>query len=186
MVLFDKCCCFFRLTTGGVILGWIGAIESFAMIAFSIFGLTRVETIIQNMNATTHNLTFTYMNESTNETGSFTSHIRVHLTDEEIEIAKIGLYVGMIIYLVVNVITLISSALLITGAIKRNRYYVLPWLVAEGVCLVVSVLAALSKIVELFVIPIHILVGILAVFSILIVTGESLFLSSCPFSLHYC
>jgi hypothetical protein len=177
MVLFDKCCCFFGLTTGGVILGWIGAIESFAMIIFSIFGLTKVETIIQNMNATTHNLTFTYLNESTNETGSFTSHIRVHLTDEEIEIAKIGLYAGMIIYLVVNVVTLISSALLITGALQRNRLFVLPWLIAEGVCLVVSVLAALSKIIELFVIPIHILAGIAAVFFILVVTGEDFYIT---------
>lgn len=78
----------------------------------------------------------------------------------------------MVVYLVVNVVTLICSALLITGALKRHSVYVLPWLIAEGICLVVSVLAALSKIVELFVLPINIASGLFAVFSILVITGN--------------
>lgn len=90
MVLFEKCCCFFRLTTGGVILGWIGAFESLLMVIMSIFGITRIDNIITNMNVTTHNLTLSYFNETSNETGTVTSHIHVHLTDEEIEVAKIG------------------------------------------------------------------------------------------------
>ena len=56
MVLFDKCCCFFRLTTGGVILGWIGAIESLLMVILSLFGLTSVDYIIHSLNATSHEL----------------------------------------------------------------------------------------------------------------------------------
>lgn len=56
MVLFDKCCCFFRLTTGGVILGWIGAIESLLMVILSLFGLTSVDYIIHSLNATSQEL----------------------------------------------------------------------------------------------------------------------------------
>lgn len=49
MVLFDKCCCFFRLTTGGMILGWLGAIESLFVIVISIFGLANVEVIMNHL-----------------------------------------------------------------------------------------------------------------------------------------
>lgn len=49
MVLLEKCCCFFRLTTGGMILGWLGAVESLFVIVLSILGLSNVEVIMNHL-----------------------------------------------------------------------------------------------------------------------------------------
>ena len=40
MVLLNKCCCFFQLSTGGVILGWIGAVSSLLRVVFTTVGLS--------------------------------------------------------------------------------------------------------------------------------------------------
>lgn len=64
MVLIDKCCCFFRLTTGGMILGWLGAVESLFVIVISIFGLANVEVIMNHL----RNETETYALQNLNET----------------------------------------------------------------------------------------------------------------------
>lgn len=64
MVLFEKCCCFFRLTTGGMILGWMGAIESIFVMVLSIFGLANVEAIMNHL----RNETESYRAETVNET----------------------------------------------------------------------------------------------------------------------
>lgn len=64
MVLFEKCCCFFRLTTGGLILGWLGAAESLFVVVLSIFGLANVEVIMNHL----RNETETYKSQSLNET----------------------------------------------------------------------------------------------------------------------
>lgn len=65
MVLFEKCCCFFRLTTGGMILGWLGAVESLFVVVLSIFGLANVEVIMNHL----RNETETYTTQGLNETG---------------------------------------------------------------------------------------------------------------------
>jgi hypothetical protein len=64
MVLFEKCCCFFRLTTGGMILGWLGAVESLFVMALSIIGLVNVENIMNHL----RNETESYTAQSINET----------------------------------------------------------------------------------------------------------------------
>lgn len=64
MVLIEKCCCFFRLTTGGMILGWLGAVESLFVIVLSIFGLANVEVIMNHL----RNETETYTAQAVNET----------------------------------------------------------------------------------------------------------------------
>ena len=64
MVLFEKCCCFFRLTTGGMILGWIGAVESLVVIILSIFGLINVEVIMNHIRNETESFTAQNVNET--------------------------------------------------------------------------------------------------------------------------
>lgn len=65
MVLLEKCCCFFRLTTGGMILGWLGAVESLFVMVLSIFGLVNVEVIMNHL----RNETESYIAQGSNETG---------------------------------------------------------------------------------------------------------------------
>lgn len=62
--------------------------------------------------------------------------------------------------------------MLITGTILRNSLYLLPWLFGEGICLVVSIVMALLKVVELFVEQVNIANGIGFIFFVLIITGE--------------
>lgn len=65
MVLLEKCCCFFRLTTGGMILGWLGAVESLFVIVLSIFGLSNVEVIMNHLRNETESYSLA---KSVNET----------------------------------------------------------------------------------------------------------------------
>lgn len=60
MIILDKCCCFFRLTTGGLILGWLGVGESIFVIFLTILGLSNVDKIMTHLR---------------NETESYTAHI---------------------------------------------------------------------------------------------------------------
>lgn len=64
MVLLNKCCCFFGLVKGGLILGWLGAVESFFVIILSIVGLSNVETIMNHL----RNETEVYTAHAINET----------------------------------------------------------------------------------------------------------------------
>lgn len=64
MVLIEKCCCFFRLTTGGMILGWVGAFESLFVMVLSIFGLANVEVIMNHLRNETESFTAQSINET--------------------------------------------------------------------------------------------------------------------------
>jgi hypothetical protein len=64
MVLFEKCCCFFRLATGGMILGWLGALESLFVIVLSIFGLANVEAIMVHLRNETESYTAEQLNDT--------------------------------------------------------------------------------------------------------------------------
>lgn len=64
MVLIEKCCCFFRLTTGGMILGWLGAVESLVVIILSIFGLVKVDMIMEHLRNETESFTAQSINET--------------------------------------------------------------------------------------------------------------------------
>ena len=141
MVLFEKCCCFFRLTTGGMILGWLGAVESLFVMVLSIFGLCNVENIMNHLRNETMVSSFTP--ESFNET--HLSIFRRNHGEMTVEDAKIiergelsfscfrkflmtfrfhnslGMYAVLTLNLIVNCVTLISSLLLITGAIRVSH-----------------------------------------------------------------
>lgn len=133
MVLFDKCCCFFRLTTGGMILGWVGAAESLFVMILSIFGLVNVEAIMNHL----RNETESYSAQTINETHpSIFRRNHGEMTAEDamiIERGKFlspstfanfeislppGMYAVLTLNLIVNCVTLISSLLLITGSIR--------------------------------------------------------------------
>lgn len=64
MVLLNKCCCFIGLAKGGLILGWLGAVESFFVIILSIIGLSNVETIMNHLRNETESYTAQAVNET--------------------------------------------------------------------------------------------------------------------------
>lgn len=144
MPLLERCCCFFRLTTGGLILGWLGAVESVVMLFLTIFGMVNVEGLMKQLRNETsspviHSIDITNSSEGT---AVFKIQTKIsEMSDEENEVIKngknnlfhmfenvinnnyifhfwcSGLYVVFSIYLIVNCVTLISSILLITGSI---------------------------------------------------------------------
>ncbi|KAG5677518.1 hypothetical protein PVAND_007273 [Polypedilum vanderplanki] len=184
MVLFNKCCCFFRLTTGGMILGWIGAIESLLVVILTTIGLTHVPQIMDHLRNETRAATTIKM-EAINEThvSIFRRH-RSEMTAEDEMFLERGMYAILTLNLIVNVVTLISSLLLITGSIKRNSKYLLPWLVCEALCLIFSSFAAISKSFEMLIYNENFGEGFLTIFSILFLVGVEVYLYLCVYSLY--
>jgi len=181
MVLLEKCCCFFRLTTGGMILGWLGAVESLVVMILSIFGLINVEAIMNHL----RNETESFSAQNINETHlSMFRRNRGEMTAEDEMIIERGMYAVLSLNLIVNCVTLISSLLLITGAIKRNSKFVLPWLVCEAACLVFSSLAAVSKSFEMLLYHENFFEGFATVMGICILVGIEIYLYLCVYSLY--
>jgi len=181
MVLLEKCCCFFRLTTGGMILGWLGAVESLVVIILSVFGLVKVDMIMEHL----RNETESFTAQSINETHlSIFRRNRGEMTEGDAMIIERGMYAVLTLNLIVNCVTLISSLLLITGAIKRNSKFVLPWLLCEAACLVFSSLAAVSKSFEMLLYHENIFEGFATVLGICFLVGIEIYLYLCVYSLY--
>lgn len=93
MPLFDRCCCFFRLTTGGLILGWLGAVESVVMLFLTIFGMVNVEALMKQLRNETsspvlHSIDITNTSEGT---AVFKIQTKIsEMTDEEYDVIKNG------------------------------------------------------------------------------------------------
>lgn len=143
MVLIEKCCCFFRLTTGGLILGWLGAFESLFVIVLSIFGLANVEVIMNHLRNETESFTAQSVNEThlsifRRNHGEMTAEdaMIIERGDKKFQLFKrpvflnflffppallTGMYAVLTLNLIVNCVTLISSLLLITGAIRVSH-----------------------------------------------------------------
>lgn len=113
MVLLNKCCFCAQLQTGGVILGWLGIISSVFSIIMSIFGLTFMEEVISTITANSE----TEPDQATRD-----------------KIAAI--YVFLVASTVLlNIVILASSICLLTGAMKRKRLLLVPWLVCESIAI---------------------------------------------------
>jgi hypothetical protein len=124
------------------------------------------------------------------------------------------MYAVLTLNLIVNCVTLISSLLLITGAIRvshathdltltlkvdvtldeifmfshfslqRNSMFVFPWLVCEAACLVFSSLAAVSKSFEMLLYHENVFEGFATVLGISILVGIEVYLYLCVYSLY--
>ncbi|CRL06832.1 CLUMA_CG019510, isoform A [Clunio marinus] len=181
MVLFDKCCCFFRLTTGGMILGWLGVADSLLVIVLSIFGLANVDTIMNHIKNETESFTAQSINDT--HLSIFRRNNGEMSIEDEMTIKR-GMYVVLTLNLIVNCVTLISSLLLITGAIRRNSKFVLPWLLCEAACLVFSSLAAVSKSFEMLLYRESFSEGFITILGISILVGIEVYLYLCVYSLY--
>jgi len=164
-----------------MILGWLGAVESLFVIVLSIFGLANVQTIMNHL----RNETESYTAQSVNETHlSIFKRNHGEMTMEDAMIIERGMYAVLTLNLIVNCITLVSSLLLITGAIRRNSMFVFPWLVCEAACLVFSSLAAVSKSFEMLLYYENFFEGFLTVLGICVIVGIEIYLYLCVYSLY--
>uniref|UniRef100_A0A1L8D8S2 Uncharacterized protein n=1 Tax=Nyssomyia neivai TaxID=330878 RepID=A0A1L8D8S2_9DIPT len=122
MPLLRKCCCCFSLKTGGVILGWIGAVSSFIAALVCIIAICNVDTIV--------------------------NAVKEHAGEENIEpeTLKSILQIVLGVYIALSLIGLISASLLVAGSVQRNRYLILPWLITSGMSLVLGLLVSIFQV----------------------------------------
>ncbi|GAB0100065.1 hypothetical protein DMENIID0001_160480 [Sergentomyia squamirostris] len=132
MPLLKKCCFCFSLKTGGVILGWLGAVSAALASVIALIALCNVDSltkmIMENLEKQGPNSIAKY--------------------DEDF--IKTALQIGLGFYLAMALIGLISASLLIAGSVKRNRFLLLPWLISFAVSLGIGGLMILAQIVGCF------------------------------------
>jgi hypothetical protein len=166
-----------------MILGWIGAIESLVVVILTTIGLTHVPEIMDHLRNETRMPSLKM--EAINEThvSLFRRHRGEMTTEDEMFIER-GMYAILTLNLIVNVVTLISSLLLITGSIKRNSKYLIPWLVCEALCLIFSSFAAISKSFEMALYKESVIEGFGTILVICFFVGIEVYLYLCVYSLY--
>lgn len=117
-----------------MILGWLGAIESILVIILTTIGLTHIPQIMDHLRNETMSVKLQNINET--HVSIFRKQRGEMSADDEMFIERglfdilvlkriiiyfyflTGMYVILTLNLIVNIVTLISSLLLITGSIK--------------------------------------------------------------------
>lgn len=113
MALLRKFFCFELLTTG-LIVGWLGIVESFTSV---VSGFIMVENID------------VYINPK-------------YFPDTDPELVR-RMVINMLgANIALNMIDLLASGMLVAGTVKRNRLYLLPWLINTGFSLLLGLLAS--------------------------------------------
>ena len=108
--MMSRLCCM-RLNTAGVVIGWIGSVFSLIYSILIILGLSRVDDLAKAI--------YGHLNEK-------------DMTEDNL---RKGLIVVFSIYLTINVINLVASALLVAGTIKERHLMIVPWLINSGLSL---------------------------------------------------
>lgn len=165
-----------------MILGWIGAIESLIVVVLTTIGLAHVPQIMDHLRNETRMGALKM--EPINEThvSLFRRH-RGEMSEEDELFIERGMYAILTLNLIVNVVTLISSLLLITGSIKRNSKYLIPWLICEALCLIFSSFAAISKSFEMTLYKENMAEGFGTILVICFFVGIEVYLYLCVYSL---
>ncbi|KAH8253424.1 hypothetical protein KR032_005460 [Drosophila birchii] len=121
--------CGMRLSTYGVVLGWIGVIFSFLAVILTSIGLGNADDIAQQI-----------VKDSQN----------AQLTEDKVRIA---LVIVLSLYLALQVINLLASGMLIVGTLKERHLYLLPWLFNNGITLIFYIVAQIGMWAQLSSVP---------------------------------
>ncbi|EDW61368.1 uncharacterized protein [Drosophila virilis] len=113
--MMERVCCM-RLSTAGVVLGWIGVVSSFVLTIL-------LSTILGNADVIARSIVG-------NMTEDAAKYDEIHM----------GLIVSCSVYLGIFVLNLLASAMLILGTMKERHLMLLPWLINSGVGLILSII----------------------------------------------
>ncbi|XP_055685946.1 uncharacterized protein LOC129791688 isoform X1 [Lutzomyia longipalpis] len=131
MPLFNKCCCCISLPTGGVILGVLGVISSLFAIVLPVFGLVYLDVLFdaakQAREDAARDAATGILVGNMTENSEFDG-----VTDEQLDLARLLLTIIFIIMIIVNIFVLISAILLIIGAKRKRREFILPYLITDA------------------------------------------------------
>ncbi|XP_030561069.1 uncharacterized protein LOC115762837 [Drosophila novamexicana] len=113
--MMERVCCM-RLSTAGVVLGWIGVVSSFVLTIL-------LATILGNADVIARSIVG-------NMTEDAVKYDEIHM----------GLIVSCSVYLGIFVLNLLASGMLILGTMKERHLMLLPWLINSGVGLIFSII----------------------------------------------
>ncbi|XP_016991429.1 uncharacterized protein LOC108053332 [Drosophila rhopaloa] len=109
-----------RLSTYGVVIGWLGAIFSFLATILLAVGLGFVDEIAQQIVESGKN------------------------PDMSVSEVRSVLIIFFSVYLALKVINLLASVMLVVGTVKERHLLLLPWLINNGVLLAFGIIANIS------------------------------------------
>lgn len=125
MTLLNKCCCC-ELRVGALILGWLGTIGAFLSLASNISNLTKINEITQQI-----------IDMQTQK------HDQEPLSDDAKNAIENGVRGFFIAHTALLLLSILVSILLIVGVMKRNKNFLLPWLIYNMLSIIVTGLVVL-------------------------------------------
>lgn len=160
MVTVDKCCCCYQLTTGGLIMGWLGVFSSlFAIMLCSFILYVGYEDFV--------NALVPDDPEMRDELRNFKWRKNQKLFEIQFsqQFSPTVFLLIIILYIITCLLSLVCAMLLIRGTMKvincmhsqllvvltrllyfqRNSKLILPWLIVEMICIAFGILSTLSQ-----------------------------------------
>ncbi|XP_030387162.1 uncharacterized protein LOC115633816 [Scaptodrosophila lebanonensis] len=107
-------CCFMRLHTAGMVIGWVGIVGSFISVIVLSVVLANVDELVKA------------------------------IVDHDPNVNGAGIRTGVVVFcsiaLAFAIINLLSSTMLVVGTVKERHLMLVPWLVNSGAALFFSVI----------------------------------------------
>ncbi|GAB0088418.1 uncharacterized protein DMENIID0001_028340 [Sergentomyia squamirostris] len=119
--LLRQCCCCFSFKTGGIVLGTLGLIRAVIGIGLDAYLIVWIDKVGAQLKEILKKL-----------------YVR-NLSDVEVTRLRLKIILG--IFIVISVVELCASVLLIIGARKSRKEYILPYLVANGLGIIVTIIS---------------------------------------------
>ncbi|XP_055701264.1 uncharacterized protein LOC129800698 isoform X1 [Phlebotomus papatasi] len=128
MPIFKQCCCCCSLQTGGIVLGILGAIRSVIGIALSSLVLFFLDDVVDQVKAD---------REAKGKTMDLPDGLN---SDDATDIAKLVIKIILWVFLIICVVDFCAAILLVIGAKRSRKQYILPYLITDGMGIIVSTL----------------------------------------------
>jgi len=147
MAVLRKCCCCCNVKTGTIILGTlglVGGLMAIVTLSFALYNQQNVATIVEQvLNHIPTNLeTETAPNDNTKENKDKT----INLQDSKLQEYSTYVIAGAI---VLEFICALISGMLILGAVKGRRNFLLPWLIYILIVILATTAASILAVVML-------------------------------------
>ncbi|GAB0088415.1 hypothetical protein DMENIID0001_028310 [Sergentomyia squamirostris] len=120
--LLRQCCFCCSLKTGGIVLGTLGIIRAVIGIVSAAFLLALIDEAVAQVQEELKKENNPEINQS------------------DVEVGSLVVKIILAIFIVISVVELCASVLLIIGARKNRKEYILPYLVTDGLGIIVTII----------------------------------------------
>lgn len=146
MAVLRRCCCCCSLKSGTIVLGTLGLIGSLLGIASVSMGLYYQQNIATLLEQALNNIPTSLETENQMPNEDNKEKEKINLQDSPISTYSTYVYAGA---LAAEIICAIISTLLILGAVKGRRNFLLPWLIYILIVMVATVVAFIMSVIML-------------------------------------